>query len=80
LREGQARSSTRRADKSTCNSLDEEPRSERAEAWKLKECFEHMCKHHPDATMAKMSIGKAYRRYMASCPKEFMATLGVGNW
>ena len=45
---------------STCDSLDEEPPSERTEAWKLKECFEHMRKHHPDATMAKMSIGKAY--------------------
>ena len=44
---------------STCDSLDEEPPSERTEAWKLKECFEHMRKHHPDATMAKMSIGKA---------------------
>ena len=46
--------------RSTCEDLDESPPLEKTEAWKMKECFEMMCKQYPGSILARMSLGKAY--------------------
>ena len=44
----------------TCSSLDDKPPTEDTDAWKLKECYDVMCKLHPGSLLAAKSIGKAY--------------------
>ena len=46
--------------RSTCEDLDKSPPLEKTEAWKMKECFEMMCKQYPGSILARMSLGKAY--------------------
>jgi hypothetical protein len=46
--------------RSACDTLDKTPPREKTEAWKLKECFETICKQYPRSRLARMSLGKAY--------------------
>ena len=44
----------------TCRSLDDEAPQVNTDAWKLQQCYEEMCRQHPEAGLSEKSIGKAF--------------------
>ena len=44
----------------TCADLDRTPPQLHTDAWKLKDCYEEMCRQHPGASLAETTIGKAF--------------------
>ena len=43
----------------TCESLDVTAPQVNTDAWKLQQCYEEMCRQHPEARLSEKSIGKA---------------------
>jgi hypothetical protein len=44
----------------TCADLDHTPPQVNTDAWKLKHCYEEMCRRHPGASLAEATIGKVF--------------------
>ena len=44
----------------TCADLDHTPPQVNTDAWKLKHCYEVMCRQHPGASLAEATIGKVF--------------------